>query len=214
MRARFAGQRRRFAAGFAGAIVAAVALGAAVAGPSSWSDWAGHIRRHVAAPSSNDVGLGVVVSFDPDHRVERVQERMPGTRAPTWTRRWSEETREAREDRRLPLRALQLAYGALLLLALARARRPWIGFVLAVLAAPAATVMSGYYLVFFIVAATLVAARPWLTRGLLAFAGGVQVLMVMPAVAWFVDDRHFALSIAYVGAAAVITAAIARRRPG
>jgi hypothetical protein len=49
-------------------------------------------------------------------------------------------------------------------------------------------------------------------RWLLGFAAIVQVLMVMPAVAWFMDDRHLALSIAYIGAAAAITVTLARRR--
>jgi hypothetical protein len=64
---------------------------------------------------------------------------------------------------------------------------------------------------FFFVAAVLVAARPVLERGLLGFAVGVQVLMVMPAVAWYADDRHFALSLAYVGAAVAMAVVMARR---
>jgi hypothetical protein len=211
LRARFAAARRRFTIGFAGTVAVLVALGAAVAGPSSWSEWAGHIRRHAAAASSNNVGLGVIVSFDASHRVERVQERFPGAPPDEWMPHWNAETRRAREARSVPLRALQLAYVALLGLALVRSRRPWIGLILAILATPVATDISGYYLMYFIATAVLASARSRLERWLLAFAAGVQVLMVMPAVAWFYDDRHFALSIAYIGMSALITAQFARR---
>ncbi|MBK6533409.1 MAG: DUF2029 domain-containing protein [Deltaproteobacteria bacterium] len=81
LRARYAVDRRRFAAGFLLTAAALVALGAAVVGPSSWTEWTQHIRRHAAVASSNKAGLGTLVSFDPEHRVERVQARLPG--APT-----------------------------------------------------------------------------------------------------------------------------------
>jgi hypothetical protein len=212
LRARLAPDRRRYVAGFVGALAVMIALGGAVAGPSSWGEWVGHIRRHAAASSSNNVGLGVIVAFDPAHRVEHVQERFPGAPTEQWTQRWADETRATREARKLPLRVLQLAFAALLVVALARQRRLWIGLVLAMLAAPIAVELSGYYLMLFVVAAALVTARASLERGLLGFAGAVQVLMVMPAVAWFHDDRHLALSIAYVGAATALTFTLARRR--
>ena len=210
--ARFAVERRRFTAGFLGALALMIALGGAVAGPSSWGEWVAHIRRHAAASSSNNLGLGVVVAFDPSHRVERVQERFPSVPVEQWTQRWAEETRHTRESRKTPLRALQIAYAALLVVALVRQRRLWIGLALAILAVPVAIELSGYYLMLFVVAAVLASARASLERGLLGFAAAVQVLMVMPAVAWFHDDRHLALSIAYVGAATAITLALARLR--
>ena len=212
LRARFAADRRRFALGFGAALTLAVALGAVAAGPSSWTAWAGHIRRHAAGASSNNVGLGVVVSFDPRHRVEQVQERDPTAPSDQWQGVWADENRETLAARKPIVRALQLAFGALLLVALARARRPWIGLALAIVAVPAATDLSGYYLVLFVVAAVLAPVRAWIERGLYAFAGGVQVLMVMPAVAWYLDDRYFALSLAYLGAAAVLAVTVARRR--
>lgn len=212
LRPRFARERRRFTAGFLGAVALLIALGGAVAGPSSWGEWAWHIRRHAAGSSSNNVGLGVVVAFDPSRRVERVQERSLGAPMEEWTQRWVEETQQIRESRKLARWALQLGYAALLVVALVRQRRLWLGLALAVLAAPVALELSGYYLILFIVAAVLAAARSSLERWLLGFAAAVQILMVMPAVAWFHDDRHLALSIAYVGAATAMTIAAARRR--
>lgn len=212
IRARFAPARRRFVAGFLAAAVALVALGGAVAGPSSWMEWAHHLRRHTAGASSNDVGLGVIVAFDRSHRLEAVQERMPSAAPEVWQAQWSQGVRDAHAARRLPTWGMRLGFVALLLVALARVRRPWMGLALAVLAAPVLSDFSGYYLMLFIVAAVLVPGRPSLLRGLLAFAAGVEVLMVMPAIGWFVDDRHFVLSLAYVGAAAAISLAFARRR--
>jgi len=211
LRARYSVDRRRFAAGFVLTAAALVALGAAVVGPSSWAEWTLHIRRHAAVASSNKAGLGTVVSFDPEHRVERVQARLQGAPTEVWMQRWADEVRATREARHLWLRGLQLAFGALLLLALVRARRPWIGLTLAILAAPVATELSGYYLMLFVVAAVLASARAALERWLLGFAAAVQVLMVMPAVGWFYDDRYLAISLAYVLASTLLTAAFARR---
>jgi hypothetical protein len=211
LRARYAVDRRRFAAGFGAAALVLVALGSAVVGPSSWIEWAQHIRRHAAVAASNKAGLGVLVSFDPEHRVERVQARHPGASTEEWMQRWADEVRATREARHLWLRGLQLAFGALLLVALGRARRPWIGLTLAILAAPIATELSGYYLMLFVVAAVLATARAALERWLLGFAAAVQVLMVMPAVGWFYDDRYLAISLAYVLGSVALTAVFARR---
>ena len=213
LRVRFAADRRRFLAGFVGAVGVLVVLGAAVVGPSSWQEWTQHIRRHAAVASSNKAGLGILVSFDPEHRVERVQARLPGASAEVWMQHWTDEVRATREARLPWLRGLQLAFAALFLVALGRARRPWIGLTLALLAAPIATELSGYYLMLFIVAAVLAAARLRLERWLLGFAFGVQALMVMPAVGWFYDDRYLAISLAYVLASVGLTAVFARRRP-
>jgi hypothetical protein len=213
LRARFARPRRRFALGFGAALAASIALGSLAAGPASWVEFAGHIRRHTAGASSNDVGLGVIVAFDRDNRAEAVQERAGGSEGDAWRAGWAAEVQRLRAARRLPLRALQLAFAALTLTALVRLRRPWLGLALALLAVPAVTDLSNYYLALFIVAPVLTAARGALERWLLGFAALVQVLMVMPAVAWFADDRHLALSLAYVGAAAAIGWVLGRR-PG
>ncbi len=211
LRARFAPDRRRFVVGFAAAAALLVALGAAVVGPASWAEWTHHIRRHAAVASSNKAGLGILVSFDPEHRVERVQARLPGAAADAWMQRWADEVRATRDARRVPLRALQVLFGALLVVALGRARRPWIGLTLSLLAAPVATELSGYYLMLFVAAAVLAAARASLERWLLGFAAMVQVLMVMPAVGWFYDDRYLTISLAYVLASVLLTAVFARR---
>jgi hypothetical protein len=212
LRARFAVDRRRFALGFAATVVALVALSSALVGPASWIEWTAHIRRHAAVASSNKAGLGIVVSFDLERRVERVQARSVGAPTDVWMQRWSDGVRASRDARRLPLRALQLAGGLLLLAALARARRPWIGLTLAVLFAPIATELSGYYLMLFVLAAVLAAARGALERWLLGFSAAVQVLMVMPAVGWFYDDRYLAISLAYVAAPVGLMIVFARRR--
>ena len=124
---------------------------------------------------------------------------------------WTDEVRATRDARRVPLRALQVLFGALLVVALGRARRPWIGLTLSLLAAPVATELSGYYLMLFVAAAVLAAARASLERWLLGFAAMVQVLMVMPAVGWFYDDRYLTISLAYVLASVLLTAVFARR---
>ena len=59
--------------------------------------------------------------------------------------------------------------------------------------------------------AMLAAARASLERWLLGFAAMVQVLMVMPAVGWFYDDRYLTISLAYVLASVLLTAVFARR---
>ena len=59
--------------------------------------------------------------------------------------------------------------------------------------------------------ATVAAARASLERWLLGFAAMVQVLMVMPAVGWFYDDRYLTISLAYVLASVLLTAVFARR---
>jgi hypothetical protein len=162
-----------------------VALGATVVGPSSWSEWTAHIRRHAAVASMNKAGLGTVVSFDPAYRVERVQARSIGATTDVWTQRWSDGV---------------------------RARRPWIGLTLALLFAPIATELSGYYLMLFVLAGVLASARAWLERWLLGFSAAVQVLMLMPAVGWFYDDRYLAISLAYVAAPVGLRLVFARRR--
>lgn len=212
MRARFLVAKRRFALAFGTTAVLLVALSAAVTGASSWREWAGHIGRHAAVAASNKAGLGVLVSFDPEHRSERVQARLPGVAQDVWMQRWSDEVRATRDARKPLLRVLQLAFGALLLVALGRARRPWIGLTLAIIAAPIATDLSGYYLMYFLIAAVLASATAALERHLLAFAAGVQVLMVMPAVGWFYDDRYLAVSLTYVASAVALTAHFALRR--
>jgi hypothetical protein len=165
----------------------------------------------VAVPSANDVGIGVVVSFGAAERLEAVGARFEGAPREEQDRHWTEGLQANRKARRLPLLALQGAFGVLLVLAIGRSRRAWIGLTLAVLAVPAATVLSAYYLMFFVVSAALLAVRSSFEPWLYLFAASVQVLMTVRSFAAYYDDRSLVVSIAYVGAATALTLAVARR---
>ncbi|MBK6535185.1 MAG: DUF2029 domain-containing protein [Deltaproteobacteria bacterium] len=79
LRARYAVDRRRFAAGFLLTAAALVALGAAVVGPSSWTEWTQHIRRHAAvAPLSK----GTSAPWCPSTRSTASSACRPASRAP------------------------------------------------------------------------------------------------------------------------------------
>jgi hypothetical protein len=211
LRKRFMRVRLRFAAGCIAMVACMVALGAIAAGPSSWTDWAGRMRQYVAYVATNDIGLDVVLGYDPAHRVESIQARDPTAPEEQWKAQLGDELVQLRSDRRLPILLVRLAFGVLLVLALARTRRPWLGLVLALLAAPMVSTLPNYYLAFFMLAAVLIAARAAIERWLLAFAAGLQLLMVMPAVAYYSDDRHLALSIGYLGIALALLVTVGLR---
>jgi hypothetical protein len=146
--------QRRFAAGFAGALAAIVALSSLSVGPSSWIDFVRNSQTHLTTDSVNRVGLRPLLAYSP---ASSLAAAVDGT-APDPYERWRE-ARSATFESRRALFFLLLA-GYLALLAWAIDRQPdWVAAVLGIGVVPIALELGSYYYGFLLVFACLAVRR-------------------------------------------------------
>lgn len=215
--ARVARPDRRFAAGFALAVVALVPLGAAVAGPEGYSEFFRHIRTHEQTPLTNHMGLRTLLSEDllewnapGSGRAEFLRDRrLPDSFGP-----WKS-LRRARDEARRPYWiALNVAALGVFFLVMRRIEkeRPkedvaWIGAALATALVFMAFQLTCYYYVLFVLLAVLTVRRRALEPWILLFAVGSQVAGIA-----FVqmDDGYVAISAVTLVFLAGLVAVLAR----
>jgi hypothetical protein len=170
---------------------------------STWTAFVENSRKHLATPVLNNVGLPVVVAFDPANRSERVSDYWFD--AP-WDV-WREGRRQALQNRRAIHVALVGAFLVLLALAV-RGQPDWVALTLGIGAIPFLLEMSNYYYGILLGLAVLWPHVHLAGIGLVSIA----LLSNLVLVFWRADDDRFTvMSLAIVLLVTVVTARFARR---
>lgn len=179
---------RRFFAG-AALIGGMWAVAGAFASPGAYPAWVSHIRQHDSVVATNRIGLQTLFEYGPTTRLEAFSQSADGDRA------WLAARRAAavRSSGARKLAALALIAGVLL--ALWSVRTPWIAALLsASLLFPLSSLNSYYYIVITLLG-PLASLGARFERRLLAGIALMQVLVVMPALSWWWDDRYAVISV-------------------
>ena len=196
----------RFAGGALLTLAVWLPLSLTVRGPDpgtlgTWTEFVSNTRKMAGTSSVNQVGLPVVLAFDPGMRSERVVQFWVDSPWDVWR-----EGRQRTLHNRRFLR-LTLVAGFLLLLALAaRGRDDWIALTLGVAAIPVLVELSNYYYGILMAFACLWPLRPVAGVALVATA----LLSNLVLGVWTVeDDRYTAISVVVVVLVVCVTAAFA-----
>ena len=185
----------RFAAGGILALLLLIPLSIKVAaGPSggleSWRGFVQNSRKHLATPLTNNVGLPMLLSFDPDTRSENVRELWLDSPWDVWK---DARTRVLGERRWLQIVIVGIFLA--LLAAAVRDREPWIALVMGLGTIPVLTNLTCYYSGFMMGFAAL-----WLLNPLtgVALSALSLVTALIPALIPADDDRYTAVSLVIV----------------
>jgi hypothetical protein len=187
-------------------VVAAILIplsGAVRRGPI-WSDFTGNLAKHTSVPSTNRMGLAVLVAFDRG-TTERALERHGGEVRGHW------EATQARtlHDRRVLWLALALAGLGAIAFAV-RDQPAWCACVLGLLLIPLGRPLACYYYAF-AAAVPLASERRADVAGIaaaLALGSGVVALMT----GFGIDEQYAAQSLLVVLAFAFIASSFLNRR--
>jgi hypothetical protein len=176
-------------------------------GLTTWRGFAANSRKHLATPVTNNVGLPMLVSFDPDTRSTRVEEMWLDS---PWDM-WKDARIRLFEERFWLYVAIVAAY--LALLARASARQPlWAALILGVGAIPFFSNLACYYYGCLLVFAALSPRYPLAGIGLTSLAAAT---CLVPAVFPQDDDRYMAITFLILLYVVAVTAGVAfeRQRP-
>lgn len=190
---------RRF---FAGAAIVGTlwTLAGAMASPSAYPSWIAHIRQHDSVVASNRIGLQTLFEYGPTTRLEAFSQTPDGERA------WVAARRDAAARSKPAKHLVALVLLALVMASLASVRSPWIASLLsAALLFPLSSLNSYYYIVIVLFGPLSTLGARLERRVLLAIAA-MQVLVVMPAVSWWWDDRFAAITLTLVALDAALLA--------
>jgi hypothetical protein len=158
--------------------------------PSVWTAFSRNSRKHLSTPSTNLVGLPVVVSFDPSTRASRISRYWMDAPWDVWVA-----ARRRVLDERFPWYvALATILGALLVAAI-RGRDDWMVLTLSVGLIPVLTSVSCYYYGIFLVYAFLWPRDRGVGAGLTALS---LLTCSVPAIFAADDDRYMVISAAIV----------------
>jgi hypothetical protein len=198
----------RFAAGAIVALLLLIPLSFRMAagphgGVEAWRAFVDNSRKHLSTPLTNNVGLPMMLSFDPDTRSENVRELWLDSPWDVW--------KDARARVLGERRWLQVAIVAIFIALLAAAVRecdPWVALVLGLGAVPLLTNLTCYYYGFMMGFAALWLLNPLTGVALLALS---LVTAVIPALILADDDRYTAVSLVIVLYVFAITVWFMRR---
>jgi hypothetical protein len=216
---RLGGPDRRFAAGFAVAVVALVSLGAAVAGPQAYPEFVRHILVHEATPLTNHMGMRTLLSEDLlswDTPASGREKFLSDRRLPDSFEPW-ERLRRGRDAARRPY-WLGLNFAALGVLLLVmrgiEKKRPdedvaWVGVALATALVFTALQLPCYYYVLFFLIAAMTVGAPALEPWILLYAIGSQVALLSFT---HMDDAYVAMSAVTLAFLAGVVVIVARAR--
>jgi hypothetical protein len=197
---------------FAGGAVLALAIlfpisltvGGENHGLSVWKAFAANSRKHLATPVTNNIGLPMVVSFEPSTRAARISEFWIDS---PWDA-WKVARRRVFAERRVIYWALVAAFVVLLGAAVKR-EEDWVALVLGVGAIPILSDLASYYLCVMLAFALLWRRLPsagiWLTVTLFLTA-------IIPALFDLDDERYTAISVVYVVFIVTVTGMLALRQ--
>ncbi len=183
-------ERRRFAAGFALALLVLVpAASMANGGWSVWPAFAANSAKHATTPAVNYVGLKSLVSYDHEQRVGRLA--MHGLEDDVF-RIWRAARARVLSERRLVLLAAVIALIALLALAVRR-QPDWVAAVLGVGLIPVLGDVSCYYYSVLLAFGFIAMAHPPVGIALVGLAALTWWIQAFP---WLNDTRYAAVSAA------------------
>jgi hypothetical protein len=170
---------------------------------SVWEEFVRNTRKHAAGSALNQVGLRVVLAFDPNMRAERISKFWIDSPWDAW--------REARQRTVQQRRVFQIAIvGAFLILltAAVRGRDDWVALTLGVAAIPFLVELSNYYYGILLALAFLWPPSQLAGVGLAITALSSNVVLALLSGE---DDRYTAMSVVVLLFVAAVAAAFARR---
>jgi hypothetical protein len=190
---------RRFALGVMLAMVVLLPLSAAAyrSGPAdgvrAWFEFVDNTRKHYATPLTNNMGLKVLVAYDPATRVAELEPYAVDAPLDSWIA-----ARRRVFAERAPLFWLIVAASVALTALAVRDQPDWIALVLGVAVLPVAVELTCYYYAILLALGLLWPKHRWVGVGLCvlsAFSNLVPALLPMD------DDIYAAIS---VGAVALV----------
>lgn len=170
-------------------------------GLSVWKAFATNSRKHLATPVTNNIGLPMIVSFEPSTRAARVSAYWHD--AP-WDA-WKDQRHRVFAERRVIYWVIVAAF-VVLLAAAVRREDDWVALVLGVGAIPILTDMASYYFCILMVFAMLWRRMPTTGIGLTVT---LFLTSVIPALLDQDDERYTAISVVYLVFIVSVTAAFA-----
>jgi hypothetical protein len=153
---------------------------------SVWSAFAQNSRKHLQTPLTNNVGLPMLISFDPSSRAARISKFWVDAPFDAWM----DAHNRAFADRRLIYVALVLIFVVALAIA-ARGRDDWTALVLGIGSIPVFTAVTCYYYGI-LLGFGFLALRDKLTGAALAALAAATI--ITPAIIQADDDRYMAVS--------------------
>lgn len=172
-------------------------------GLSVWRAFVTNSQKHLATPVTNNIGLPMIVSFDPATSASRIGEYWLES---PWDA-WQDARHRVFAERRVFYWGLVAAY-VVLLAAAVRREEDWVALVLGVGAIPVLSDMASYYF-------CVLLAFAMLWRRLPASGIGLTVTLfltaIIPALLTQDDERYTVISIVYLVFIAGVTGALAFR---
>jgi len=153
---------------------------------SIWSAFAQNSRKHLQTPLTNNVGLPMLISFDPSSRAARISKFWVDAPFDAWMAAHN----RAFADRRLIYFAIVMGFVILLAMA-AKGRDDWTALVLGIGAIPIFTAVTCYYYGI-LLGFGFLALRDKLTGAALTFLAAATI--ITPAIIAADDDRYMAVS--------------------
>ena len=200
---------RRFAIGCCAALALLVPSSIAIVrgpegGVRAWHAFAQNSRKHLATPLTNNIGLPMLLSFEPSSRGQNIGQFWLDAPWDTW--KWA---RMRAFDRRRWLFVTIVAVYLGLLAAAVRDRPVWLAVGLSLGAIPFLTNLAGYYYGFLLEYATLWVVSP--LNGL-ALAVTSAATCAVPIVLRNDDDRSMMISLLVVVYALGVTVSMILQR--
>jgi len=208
---RFAAHHLRVFAGAAATSVVLVTASVGVAGVSAYPGFVEHITLHHGTPLTNNMGLGVLLSFTKEGRSEVAQD----TSQVDDFAKWVTLHRAALAKRYPYFLALNGLFAVLLVAAARRVKTLWIAMGLGAIFAVSLPTLTCYYYSFFIVPVLLAKASRRVGFLALTCSGLSVFLFLWQRVGKNWDDRYTSESVVFLAFALIMLVgfAIKPRRP-
>ena len=190
---RFKKEHLRVAYGGIVATVLLVGVSIGVTGKESYKDFWAHINVHNSTPLTNHMGLKTIVSHGYEGRMQFTRDEKLMDPFINW--------KQARRDRFEKLKPVFYAIVAAVAVALAfvlrRVKSLWIALCLSVVMVASLVELTCYYYSFFILAALLSRLRRDFEHAALVVAGTSQLLVNIPKISYYYDDRYTVQSVLF-----------------
>jgi len=201
---RFKKEHLRVAYGGILATALLVPISMGIAGKDSYKEFWSHIQVHNSTPLTNHMGLKTIVSHGLDGRMQYTRDEKLMDPFINW--------KQARRDRFQELKPAYYAIIAAIAVGLAfvlrRVKSLWIALCLSVVMVAALVEATCYYYSFFILAALLSRLRREFEYVALLVAGTSQLLVNIPLISYFYDDRYTVQSVLFFAYAVGIIVAL------
>jgi hypothetical protein len=193
---------RRLLAATTFTLAAEVAVATVAYGPSTWRDFAAHIRVHEMQRGVNSMGFGFVLEHDVFHA--DALSRADAARRPDFGLAWASLHQE--RARALGPWRLLAALAATALVFRARRRPLWVTSILSLAVLGFGTVLSCYYWVVFGAWALLARVVRRAERLVLGTVFAAELVVTMPAFSARLDDVYALQSVIYLTMAGTLLA--------